>query len=144
MSVLMKSRMSLNSGYFGSNTRSVGQIKEIPCGGSRGHISCSNDLKIGQNVCPYEISHEFKFGSPGVFKKKKKKVIRSNQRNTLLAPRGHISCSIDLNLGQNVCIDGISDKFEFGSPWVKILGHLVKLKKYLVDALNATFLAQLT
>ena len=28
--------------------RSLGQIKEIPCGCSRGHISCSIDMKINQ------------------------------------------------------------------------------------------------
>ena len=32
--------------------------------------------------------------------------------------RGHISCSIDLKVGQNVCLDKISDEFEFWPPWV--------------------------
>ena len=36
--------------------------------------------------------------------------------------------------GQNVCLDKIPDEFEFGSPGVK---HQVKLKKYLVGALEA-------
>ena len=49
------------------------------------------------------------------------------------------SCAIDLKIGQNVCLDKISDVFKYGSP-----GHYVKLKKYLVIALEATFLAQLT
>ena len=33
--------------------------------------------------------------------------------------RGHISYSIHLKFGQNVCLDEISDKFEFGSPGSK-------------------------
>ena len=75
--------MSSNLGHLGSKTRSLGQIKEIPCGGSGGHISCSvdlkigrnvclddhiscsTDLKIGQNICLDEIEDNFKFGSPG-------------------------------------------------------------------------------
>ena len=33
--------------------------------------------------------------------------------------RGHNFCSIDLKFGQNVCLDKISDEFEFGSLGVK-------------------------
>ena len=33
---------------------------------SRGHISCSFDLKFGQNVYHNEIFDEYKFGSPWV------------------------------------------------------------------------------
>ena len=58
--------MSSNWGHLGSETRSLSQIKEIPCGHSRGHISCSIDLKISQNVCLDKILDEFKFRSPGV------------------------------------------------------------------------------
>ena len=58
--------------------------------------------------------------------------------------RCHIFCSIDLKFSHNVSLDQISDKFEFGSPGIKKLGHYVKLKKYLVGALETTFLAQLT
>ena len=32
--------------------------------------------------------------------------------------RSHISSSIDMKFGQNVCLDKISDEFEFGSPGV--------------------------
>ena len=65
--------MSFNLGHLGSNGSSLGQIKEISCGHYRGHIYCSVDLKIGQNVCRDQISNEFEFGSPGV----KKYVTRS-------------------------------------------------------------------
>ena len=34
----------------------------LPCGRSRGHISCSINLKFGQNVCLDKISDESKFG----------------------------------------------------------------------------------
>ena len=64
----MISGMSLILGYLGSKTRSLCQIQEIPYGRSRGHISCSIDLKIGQNVCLDEISDEFEFQSTGVIK----------------------------------------------------------------------------
>ena len=51
----MKSLMSSNLGLMGPKTRSLHQAKEIPGGHSRGHISCSINLKIGQNVCLDEI-----------------------------------------------------------------------------------------
>ena len=31
--------------------------------------------------------------------------------------RGHNSCLIDLKISQDVCLDEISDKCKFGSPW---------------------------
>ena len=66
--------MSCNWGHLESNTTSLGRIEETPYGHSRGHILCSIDPKIGQNVCPDKISREFEFGSPGV----KYKITRSN------------------------------------------------------------------
>ena len=42
------------------------KLIKIPCGRSRGHISCSGDLKIIQNVCLDENSYKFEFGSPGI------------------------------------------------------------------------------
>ena len=49
--------MSLNLGHLGHK---LGQyVKEILCGCCRGHVSCSINLKIGQNVCLDEISDEF-------------------------------------------------------------------------------------
>ena len=45
---------------------SLGQIKDIPCGQSRGHISYSINLEFSQNVCLDKISDKFEFGSPGV------------------------------------------------------------------------------
>ena len=58
----MKSQWSLNLGHLGSRTRSLGQIKEIPCGHSRGNISCSIDLEIGQNAYLDEMLDESEFG----------------------------------------------------------------------------------
>ena len=46
--------------------------------------------------------------------------------------RGCILCSIDLKFGQNVCLDEISDEFQF-----KLSG--IKNQKYLVGTLEATF-----
>ena len=62
MFVLIKSKRTSNLGYLESKTRSRGQIKEIPCEGCRGHMSCSIDLKIGQNVFLNEILDEFEVG----------------------------------------------------------------------------------
>ena len=56
--------MSLNLGHLGSSTRSVGQMKEIPCGRCRGNIFCSVDLKLGQNVFLDEGINEYEFWLP--------------------------------------------------------------------------------
>ena len=53
-------------GDQGSKTRSLGQIKEIPCGPSRCHISCLIHLKISQNVCLNETLNGLEFASLGV------------------------------------------------------------------------------
>ena len=45
---------------------SVVSRQNLPCGHSRGHISCSIDPNFGQNVCFDEISDEFEFGSSEV------------------------------------------------------------------------------
>ena len=62
----MKSKTTLNLGHLGSKTRSQGQMKEKPCGRSRGTNLNSIDLKIGQNVCLDELLDEFEFRSLGV------------------------------------------------------------------------------
>ena len=49
-------------GHVGSKTRSLGQILEKGCAGSRGHIFSPIILKLGQNVCIDKISDEFKIG----------------------------------------------------------------------------------
>ena len=46
-------------------------------------------------------------------------------------------------MGQNVCLNKISDKFEWVTLGFK-LGQWVKLKPYCVGAPEATFVAQLT
>ena len=58
----MKSQRSPNLGDLGPKSRSLGQIKEIPPGHSRGHISCSIDQEIGQNVCLDETWDQLEFG----------------------------------------------------------------------------------
>ena len=66
MLVLIKSRTSLKFGHVGSKTRSLGQILEIPCVHSRGHIFSPILMKLGQNVCLNKISDELEIGSCGV------------------------------------------------------------------------------
>ena len=53
----------ISSNSFCVEIDSCEQSRTIPWERSRGHISCSIDLKIGQNVCLSEILDEFKFGS---------------------------------------------------------------------------------
>ena len=48
-------------GQVGSKTRSLGQILEKPCIHSRYHIFGLVIIKLGQNVCLDEISHERKW-----------------------------------------------------------------------------------
>ena len=52
-------------GHLASKTKSLGQIKEIPCGCSRGHISRSIDLKTGQIVCLNETRMSVSLGYLG-------------------------------------------------------------------------------
>ena len=60
MFVLTKSRTNLKMGHIGTKkTRSLGQILEKPCEGSRGHIFGLIIMKLGQNVCLGKISDEF-------------------------------------------------------------------------------------
>ena len=42
-----------------------------------------------------------------------------NKEITYGHPRCHISCPINQKIGQNVCLDEISDESEFRSPGVK-------------------------
>ena len=113
----MKAQMRPNLGHLGSKTRSLGKIKEIPCGCCIG--SCSIDLKISQNVCLDEILDKFELGHLG----SKTRSLGQIKEKPCGCSRGHISCSVDLKIGQNVCIDKILDECEFGSPpvinWVR-------------------------
>ena len=68
MFVLMKCMMSSSVAHLGSYTRSIAQIKEIPCGRCRAHISCSFDFKIAPNICLDKTFYKFEFSSPGVMK----------------------------------------------------------------------------
>ena len=55
MFVVAMSRSILNLGHMGSETRSVGQIKEKSCFQSRSHIFDPVSMKLGQNVCLDDI-----------------------------------------------------------------------------------------
>ena len=57
--------MSSSLGYLGSLIRSLGQIKEIPCGHSRNHIYSQIDQKIGQKVSLDEMPDSFELGQLG-------------------------------------------------------------------------------
>ena len=53
--------------------------------------------------------------------------------------RGHFFSLIIMKLGQNVCLDEISDGFENGSCWVKNYVTRSKFRKNVVYAPEATF-----
>ena len=85
---------------------------EVLCGCSRGHISCSINLKFSQKVCLDKVLYEIEFGS----------VVRIKE--IPCGPStGHISCSVDLKIGQNVCLDEISDEYDLGGHWGHKIGH---------------------
>ena len=65
MFVLMISQLILKMGHVQSKTRSRGQILEEPCVCSRGQIFSLIIMKLGQNICLYEISDEFEMGNVG-------------------------------------------------------------------------------
>ena len=90
--------------------RSLGQIQEILCGCSRGHISCPIDLKIGQNVWLDEF-----LMSLGHLESQTRSVGQI-QEMPCGCSRGHMFCSIDSKIGQNVCFDV--------TPVTLSLGHL--------------------
>ena len=83
-------------GHVWSKTRSLAQILEKACMRSRGNISSSIVMELGQNVCLDEISRE------------------------ILRCRGHIFNGIIMKLGQNVCRDKNLGRVENGSCLVKI------------------------
>ena len=64
--------------HVGSNTKSRGQMLEKPCVRSKGHIFSQMIMKLGQNFCLDELSHEYKMVH--VWSK-----TRSNHRKTLCA-----------------------------------------------------------
>ena len=59
----MKSLTGLKMGHVGSKTRSLGQIFEIHCECSRGHIFSLIIIKIDQNFYLDEISDKYEYGS---------------------------------------------------------------------------------
>ena len=55
----MKSQISLKMGHVKSKARSLGQILEKSCVGSRGQIVSPIIMQLGQNNCLDEISDMF-------------------------------------------------------------------------------------
>ena len=82
--------MSSEMGHAGSKTKSLGQILEKPCIRSGCHFLSLIFMKIGQNLCLYEISDEVENGTCWILNK----VIRSHLRKLCVHSRGHIFCQI--------------------------------------------------
>ena len=83
----MKSRMGIKSGHLESYIRSLGQIKELPSGCSRGNISCSIDLKIGQDKTPMSLNLD----RPGSYTT----IVGKINEITFRHSRSQVLCSID-------------------------------------------------
>ena len=92
-------------------------------------------MKVGQDVCLDDISDEFENGSHGVVRmfvwmisrmSSKMGHVGSKTRSPgqilgkpCVRSRGHIFSRILMKVGQDVCLDDISDEFENGSRGVK-------------------------
>ena len=106
--------MSLKIGHVRSKTRSLGQILEKCCVSSRGHIFSLIILKHRMFVL-INFRTILKMGHVG----SKIRSLGQILEKPYVSSRGHISSLIILKLGQNVCLDKISDEFENGSCRVK-------------------------
>ena len=56
----------------------------------------------------------------------KTRLLGKNLEKPFVSPRVYIFIPILMKLGQNVCLDEVSDEIEKGPCWVKKLGHWVK------------------
>ena len=65
MYVLTISRPSSGMGYFGSKSRSPGQILANYCLHSKGHICYPIFMKLGQNVCSETSRPSLNMGHDG-------------------------------------------------------------------------------
>ena len=109
MFVLIKSWKSSKLGHIGSKTRPLGQILEKHCVPSRDHILSPIIMKLFENVCLNEIADEV-----GSITRSLSQVLEK----PCVCAKGHIFSQI-MKLGQNVCLDQISDWFENWSCRVK-------------------------
>ena len=97
----------------------LGQISEKPYVHSRGHIFSPIIMKRIQNVCLDKISDRFENGSCWVKTRSLVQIYKKNPKKPYVCSRSHICSSIIMKLGQNVCLDEISDVYETGSGQVK-------------------------
>ena len=103
-------------GNVWSRTRSQGQIVEKPHVHCIGHSFSPIVMKLGQNICLFEISDKLKkMGHVG----SKTRLLDQILKNACIHTRGHIICLILIKFGENVCLNEIFDEFENGSCWVK-------------------------
>ena len=106
-------------GYVGSKTRSPGQILGKPCVRSRGHIFSQILMKVGQDVCLDDVwmisRTSSKMGHVGSKTRSPGQILGK----PCVRSRGHIFSRILMKVGQDVCLDDISDKLKNGSRGVK-------------------------
>ena len=115
MFVLAKSGRSSKMVYVRSKTRSLGQMLEKPCVGSRGHIFSPMIMKMVRMFDLMRSHFSMKMGHVGSESRSPGQILEK----PFLCSRGHIFSPIIRKLGQNVCLDEVSDEFENGSCWVK-------------------------
>ena len=114
----MKSRTSLKMGHVRSKTRSLGQISEKPYLHSRGHVFSPIIMELGQNYFLMKSQTGLKMGHVGSCRVKTRSLVQILEKPCVCS-RSHIFSPIIMKLGQNVCLDQISDIFENGSGQVK-------------------------
>ena len=101
-------------GHVGSKTRSPGQILGKPCVRSRGHIFSRILMKVIMFV--WMISRtSSKMGHVGSKTRSPGQILGK----PCVRSRGRIFSRILMKVGQDVCLDDISDEFENGSCGVK-------------------------
>ena len=101
----------IKMGHVGSKTRSLGQILQKFCVRCRGHIFSQIHIKmvrIDASIKSWTSSKLRHVGS-------KTRSLGQILKKPCIRSRGHIFSLILMIIGQNVCLDEISDGFENGS-----------------------------
>ena len=103
--------------HVGSKTRSLNQILEKPCVRSRGHNFSPIIMKLIV-VRMFVLMKSWTSLKMGHVRPKTRSLGKILEKPCVRS-RGHISSLIIMKLGQNVCLDKMSDMFENGSCQVK-------------------------
>ena len=113
MIILTKSQANSNMGYFGSKSRSVGQIIKKPCEHNTVLVQTSSNLL---RMIILSISQtSLNMGQVGSKTRSVGQIIEKHCKQDT----GHIMHPIIMKICQIVCLDKITVKFEYGLCLVK-------------------------